>query len=117
MQLTPKQVLEEALAKTQAEFNLTPQQMLIARIQAGFEYEEFQEPIIEWLVNYCQEHNLADLDYINAATSWGKRTKHQIFQTIDDILEDEEKALKLSQRISFGFNSLRESLYPDLPKN
>lgn len=117
MDLTPKQVLEGALAKTKAEFDLTPQQMLLARIQAGFEYEEFQEPVIEWFVNYCQENNLADPGYMDATTSWGEQTNHQIFQAIDNILEDEEKALELSQKMSLGFNKLRESLYPDLPKN
>jgi hypothetical protein len=92
---------------------LTEKELHVTRIKAGFQYPEYQEAIIAWLLEYFDQHNL-ERDYTSDAP-WLYQMRRQIYLAILHILDDEveENALSLSTKVVSHFTQFKEALLED----
>jgi len=112
--LTPRQALDKAMSNiAKAMPELTEKELHVTRIKAGFHYPKFQDAIIDWLLEYFDQHNL-ERDYTSDAP-WLYQMRRQIYGAILHILDDEveENALNLSTKVVSHFTQFREALLAD----
>lgn len=111
--LTPRQALDKAMLNiAEAIPELTEKELHVTRIKAGFHYPEFQDAIIEWLVEYCDQHGLES--NFDSDGPWLSQMRIQIHCALMHILDDDEEAQRLGLHIIGEFTRLREALFAQL---
>ncbi|XHX80821.1 MAG: hypothetical protein RBJ76_13080 [Stenomitos frigidus ULC029] len=107
--ITPRQALDKAMLNiAEAMPVLTEKELHVIRIKAGFQYPILQEAIIEWLLEYFDQHHL-ERDYTNDAP-WLYQMRHQIYMASLHIMGDEVEALGLSTKVVSHFTQFKEAL-------